>query len=133
MRVFMLALMLVVLPLRGWVGDAMALGQSAHVDFEDKAASEQVISADCAHGHGTTHQGHQAAPAISGDLASADLGASDRHDHGGCTACQICHSATLGTVSLVALVDPAPGHRPRATSIVDTSAERVLGDKPPIL
>lgn len=133
MRIFLLVLMLVVLPLRGWVGDAMALGQSTQVGLEDKAAPEPIINAECTHGDGGTHHGHQASTALSADLATADHGAADSHDHGGCTACQICHSAALDTVPVAAPVDPARGGQPLATSVVDTSAERVLGDKPPIL
>jgi hypothetical protein len=125
MRHLLFALMIALLPLRGWVGDAMAAqmastalahtGAAAHHTMHDAPADPALALHDCA-GHDDRHE---QAGTTQGDCST-------------CTACQICHS--------VALTPPLP-HRtpasltsgqPQASHPHFASAERAPGFKPPI-
>lgn len=127
MRHLFVAFMIALLPLRGWVGDAMAAqmtnaalaqtGVASHHAMHD-APVDMALHADCAGHHDSHTDDHQA---------------SSQGDCGTCTACQICHS--------VALTLPVPQHAPGHPSSVQpqtahpqfTSVERAPGVKPPIL
>jgi len=113
-RTLVLLLMVCLLPLRAWAGDAMAL---AHADAWHGAATAQATPAQPhAHCHGTeaaeaadtthaTHGGSHGASHGSGP----DNG--HAHDHASaCTGCDICHSQVAcdaAPVWLAALL-PAP-------------------------
>jgi hypothetical protein len=121
MRAFLIALMIALLPLRGWVGDAMAadlaLASLPHQAMSVAApVSPTTLHADCAL--------HAASDAATPD-DDGDQGA-------GCTACQVCHTlaveARAQTVSLPAIsfqIIPQPACN-------FASAERALSVKPPI-
>jgi len=133
MRHFVLALMIALLPLRGWVGDAMAMEIAAGTLTESVSALESdehharparvdaaldaanAIHADC--------PGH--APAPDGTpYASSDCKT--------CADCQICHSVAL-TPSLPQLASAAVSAvQPLAAAPLFASAERAPGFKPPI-
>ena len=112
MRHFVLALMIALLPLRGWVGDAMAMEMAAA-----DANAGNIVQAEC--------PGHAALPLQDGDSPTPAHGES-------CSACQICHS-----VALTAMLAPMPSvsmpaAAPRTAAPLFTSAERAAGFKPPI-
>ena len=74
MRALVIALMIALLPLRGWVGDAMA---------------QQLAVASV--------QGSHAAPAQHADCAlHGEPAVVDASDHGGnCGDCQVCHTMAM--------------------------------------
>jgi len=140
MRVLLLALMIALLPLRGWVGDAMAMEMVAatlqqpeiainsvayHQDMARETAQfeaphEAMVHADC--------PGHAAmtdAPADSQHQA-------DAADCATCAACQICHTVALTPIPLQIASTTLPTVQPQASSHHFASAERAPGFKPPI-
>ena len=135
MRRLLLILMIALLPLRGWAGDAMATGMAAgqaqqmqqmHVATENIATHAHPASAKADFYHETV-----ALP----DCAGHDAG---NGDHAGnshcdtCSACQACHT--------VALTHSAPDIAPvfhafaLPYSAADqfASADAALRQKPPI-
>lgn len=133
MRVFFLALMIALLPLRGWVGDVMAMEptnspQPAH-HAAGMSAPAAMVMANCHEAPAAGHHGHAADAAQPG---SAD----DEHaagDCGSCSLCQICHSVALTAVLPPLPAAVLPGVAPASSQPLYASAERALGDKPPIL
>lgn len=104
MRTLLLALMIALLPIRGWLGDAMALEMVRH----SLPAAEAVVAA--ANGIAETHCHEAAMEADTGhDMAamhgtSGDSQQSHGTDHancGTCVACQVCHTVALGGMPLV--------------------------------
>lgn len=115
MRVFVLALAILLLPLRGWLGDAMALdvappAVAAHADH----AAHDMAGMD--HDHGATPAPAQAQP----DCQST------------CGNCQLCHSVALTVWPALALLGEAPRQAPVFEPVAFASAEPARGFKPPI-
>lgn len=143
MRVLLLALMIALLPLRGWVGDAMAMEMVAatlqqpeiamnsvasHADMARETTPfetrhEAMVHADCP-GHAATASGSDT-PAGSQHLA-------DAADCATCAACQICHTVALTPIPLQMASAALPTVQPQSSSHHFASAERAPGFKPPI-
>jgi len=117
MRVWLIALMIALLPLRGWVGDAMALG--AFTAPETAAASCHETVANAAEANDAQHAGHDTSP---GDAAP-----DGHHSHLACDLCngpalasavtasanpQAAPSARAAGAERFASLDPRPGHKP---------------------
>lgn len=135
MRTLLLALMIALLPIRGWLGDAMALEMVRH----SLPAAEAVVAA--ANGIAESHCHEATMEADTGhDMAamhgtSGDAQQSHGTDHancGTCVACQVCHTVALGGMPLVDTPHAAPQAPPAAHAARFASAEPVLGFKPPI-
>jgi hypothetical protein len=144
MRHLLLALMIALLPLRGWVGDAMATQMAAaHVQHRQLVSTEQsatkTIAASAYHIGSEGHSAHEEmspeATLPMHDCAGQTTDSSIPADDTGCescAACQACHT--------VALSPAVPGHSPvfearslpRPASDQFASADAVLGQKPPI-
>lgn len=131
LRSLFLALLIVLLPVRGWVGDAMA-GQML---AQQVAASQSVASTPDSTRTGG-HFGHEMAVETDAMPCPDHAAADPHHPPGkacaGCTSCDVCHTVALAPPALLALPGAAPG-APAATTVwrpasVDT---RTL-DKPPI-
>jgi hypothetical protein len=127
MRMFLLALMIALLPLRGWLGDVMAIEQ---VGQARTAAHTSDLHSDCHEAqlhHGqldATHEG-LATGSEQGPVQAAG-------DCTGCTACQICHSVALaGPFSLTPTAAPATS-APQTQARLHASIARAPGFKPPI-
>lgn len=126
MRVWLLALMIALLPLRGWVGDAMALA-AWPAAAAAASATEQVPPC---HGDTTTTLVHgQDAHAVGTAPLSHD---SDGSDHAGCNSCDICHSTVLGGHVAFAGALQAPTARPAPAHSRFASAVLPGQHKPPI-
>jgi hypothetical protein len=138
MRTLLLALMIALLPIRGWLGDAMALEMARH---SMPAASASVAAA------ATQAHCHEAMDAMDAmDRMDTDSGMQmamdmpDSHGNGGadhqgcgtCTACQVCHTVALGGMPLIDTVHGAPQAAPAAHASRFASAEPAQGLKPPI-
>jgi len=154
MRHLVLVLMLVLLPLRGWLGEAMATEMAmasaaaatpaAHGPCAGHAAARtsllqtapQTAAPDPA-AHGLTHASH---PADHGATASGTPGCNDSpHDAGAhgdsasCLGCQACHSLALTTDFHAPPAARLPADRPGARPPAFSSAVPARGLKPPIL
>lgn len=156
MRIFVLALMITLLPLRSWVGDAMA-GQmlqqqmaainleASYIDstrgsngFDASTAGQSVqrmatlSSMQASAPHGVECEGHRGATApqaMAHTIDPADMAASDCAT---CPSCQVCHGFVLvmplPTTALTAHQQAAPTVHGEKFA----SAEAVRGFKPPI-
>ncbi|MGJ7530821.1 hypothetical protein [Variovorax sp. GB1P17] len=137
MRTLLLALMIVLLPIRGWLGDAMAVEMVRH---SLPAAAAAVSTASSSATMATEAHCHEAMEAGSGTMDMADHTSSHDNsdsgtDHQGCntcTACQVCHTVALGGMPLIDIVHGAPQAPPAAHASRFASAEPALGFKPPI-
>lgn len=123
----LLTLMIVLLPLRGWTGDAMAVvtmaaGTSTAVSGAHAHSQESATAHDC---HGL-------------DAADANgAGASPEPDQvhdvcAACALCQICHAVALTQPAADAAAFFATGAQPRSALPADLSATPLPGFKPPI-
>ena len=149
MRRLFLFLLIALLPLRGWVGDTMAMEMAAlklnttklvanysiptwgKAHFDDKITAPAIV--ECS-GHAAMAVGVAAA---SGDaVASANTVDAANDAHNGhcnmCNVCEICHTVAL--TQAVAVVPPGfiPQMLPAAGSIRFASALTALDQKPPI-
>ncbi len=127
MRILFLALMIALLPLRGWVGDVMAMERVSQglTSTQATAAPGDCHEAMASHGNaGAAHDDHPSAAAQSSANVSGDCG--------GCTACQICHSVALaGPFSVTPTAAPATS-APQTQARLHASIARAPGFKPPI-
>jgi hypothetical protein len=138
MRHLLLVLMIALLPLRGWMGDAMATSMAAGQLQQQQVATKNIAT----HVHETAAEGHfdhettasealQAAHDCAGDAADETSHVAGAHCET-CAACQACHT--------VALSHTAPGLNPVVNALTlphaaadqFASAEAALRQKPPI-
>lgn len=139
MRQLILALMIILLPLRGWMGDAMAMDAAMETQVAvhsladggqpalgpvQSAASSGPVSLAGGPGHCPDH-----ASATGGD-AEADSEAAPQGQ--ACTVCQVCHTVAMSAdaTPLAALLLPVLA--PETSFHRFTSALPVPGLKPPI-
>lgn len=128
MRTLLLALLIVLLPLRGWVGDAMATGVPAppvHA-MQNIASPQDMALASGAFSH---KNAGQAAPCA--DHATAATPGGDTPCKS-CPACDICHSVAHAPPVLPALPVLTAGAPLAPPLLQPASAERAAGFKPPI-
>ena len=141
MRHLLLALMIVLLPLRGWVGDAMATqmasGMVVAAGTHKAASNQHAQPADAGtHDHMASDSrkpmamhdcaGHDDLAATVQDNASQDSPC------GSCDSCQACHTVALLDV---AGTSAAPWPTPMTSAPVEASfvsADVALKQKPPI-
>lgn len=139
MRVFVLALAILLLPLRGWIGDAMALGvgqqqlhrQHAQLALEadvhathggSSAVADHAARHDAAHDHmSQDHAAHEAAP----QQAPNDCQST-------CGNCQLCHTVAMTLPPELPMLTGAPRLAPACRPSAFASAELAPGVKPPI-
>ncbi len=154
MRHLLLALMIVLLPLRGWVGDAMAMQMAAgiagtvtqHMPPGGQPTPDAEVMVDHDHASGTeSHASHSMAEqapaqamhdcnghASQNDPDTAESTATNDGPCNTCEACQACHTVALSpTPDLrgISFDTPTLAHD-LLTSF--TSASLALGQKPPI-
>ena len=138
MRHLLLILMIALLPLRGWAGDAMATGMAAGqlAQVHQRQIATKSIATHAHAASATAHFDHEAAE-LDARLTVADCAGHGADDTDAshcdtCSACQACHT--------VALADSAPSVPPtfQAFSLPHTaadqfaSADAALRQKPPI-
>ena len=143
-RLFSLFIVLL-LVLRGLLGDAMAMGEMVAVPSPSFAAALHDHGADQGPGlhtaqtdpaaHGATaadplQHAHGSPP---GEGCAAQDSSACEHAHGmSCAACGICHSAVSPTASLARAAEAAAGIRPAGLSPRFASALPLQAVKPPI-
>ena len=137
MRHLLLVLMIALLPLRGWVGDAMATSMAAG-QLQQQVATKIIAT----HAHQSGAQDHfdheTAAPEAVQAVHDCASDAADETSHAAgthcesCAACQACHTVALSqTAADVNTVFNALT-RPHAAADQFASAEAALRQKPPI-
>ena len=143
MRFFLLALMIVLLPLRGWMGDAMATGMAASNLYQEVAtktvpthAHETGVESLEKHvDHETDEQNStQALQDCAGHISvQADQLTLTNDGHcGSCQVCQVCHSVALSPTTVMVATAFNAFAPPHATPTQFTSAQVALRQKPPI-
>jgi len=135
MRLLVLVLAIVLLPLRGWLGDAMMLApvQPATAGHAMHAATDGAMAAHAMHGMPSTddHDMHAALAAM--DSGATHDGTDSLHAaHTTCDTCQFCHSVAVTAWPEVPMPAAAPAHGPIAGAMRFASAEAAQGFKPPI-
>jgi hypothetical protein len=140
MRRWLLILMVVLLPLRAWVGEAMA-AQVAQQQMAGTSATDR-------HAHGDAHEraaayvhGHEHAPgaadecdhgsapeAAAGDTVQPTTGHGDCPT---CASCQICSTVALSAAAWPHSPDRFSHPRPQALQPSYSSVEPTLAFKPP--
>ena len=137
MRHFFLIVMIALLPLRGWVSDAMAMGMVT-AQVQQQTPPKPVAT----HAHEAGEQAHHVSDAVaadasptsadcSGHASGVDEHAADTHCSS-CSVCQACHTVALSPASADAATAFNPRTLPRAVVTQFASAEAALGQKPPI-
>jgi hypothetical protein len=131
MRFLLLALMIALLPVRGWMGNAMAVDMASQAVMKaQKAGSQQdatltaedSMPADCpmhAQGAGT-------------DAASPEVGSSGGSHCNACDTCELCLALATSTWPDAAAVSFARHIAPLAMGYRFTSADSFSSFKPPI-
>jgi|688.fasta_scaffold333305_2 hypothetical protein len=129
MRFLVLALMIVLLPLRGWAADGMATQMASdQIAIESGSARTHEIRATAAFDHQNQVKPdcHEAIT----EAAMTDMTANQDHC-GTCQACQACHTVALLPTPLE--VTANLGSLPlRPARFTFTSVSAALGQKPPI-
>lgn len=123
MRVLALALAILLLPLRGWLGDGMATAMAVE--------AVQSSAADRSHTAAEDHSTHDMA-GMAHDGHADDAQHGDPDCHGTCTDCQLCHSVAMTLWPESAAAIAAPHVTPAFAPAAFASAEPARGLKPPI-
>jgi len=132
MRLLVLVIAIVLLPLRGWLGDAMMIApvQQATAGHAMHATAGDAMDAHAMHST-ESHAVHAAVEAVvthdGGDSAHAA-----HATHTTCDTCQFCHSVAVTAWPEVPMPAGMPAHAPIAEAMRFASAEAAQGFKPPI-
>jgi hypothetical protein len=136
MHRWLLVLLVALLPLRGWVGDAMA-GQMLQQQLAAAVAAMPAGSGD--HVGANAHEdcmGHEAPVAGADAMAHADAGValdgSPAADCPTCASCQACSSVALASVAPAPIAARFSQPPPASFDRAHASAERTSAFKPPI-
>ena len=153
MQVFLFALMVALLPLRGFAGDVMATemaiqmaAQSAVEHSQPTWQSQNVNAAKTEANHASDlgasgHIGSQhditaaQRAATTANACAGHVTANQCHSsnaHGSCQACQACHTVALSLTSGPVQPVLVSSTCPQLVAAQFASAEAALGQKPPI-
>lgn len=138
MRTLLLALMIALLPIRGWLGDAMAVEMVRHslpaasLVAQEASPASVAVDAHCHEAMEAADSGDMSTMAHHHDDGNGSDHGTDHQGCGTCTACQVCHTVALGGTPLIDIVHSAPQAPPAAHAARFASAEPVPGLKPPI-
>jgi hypothetical protein len=135
LRFWLLVLMMALLPLRGWVGDAMAGQMLAQKLSVVQPVSQDVTDAPIQHADCPGHTGNgevgAQAPADQPSASAASGNDANSGDCGTCTACQVCHSAAFVSVPEATLFASTFSIAPALGNVAFTSTDPLAGFKPP--
>ena len=145
MRFLVLILMIALLPLRALAGDVMATQMAGSaVAIEKRAARAHEMGATSTFDYQKQLiqlvEAHKAVPDCHEQAAShhdagdiAPSASTQVNDHcNTCAACQACHTVALSPNAPGAIASFASPQLRQTSSAVFTSADAVLGQKPPI-
>jgi hypothetical protein len=142
MRIVVLALMMILLPLRGWMGDAMAMEMAVdelHATHTIAATANNTgagatLLANLKSTHAPEHDCHDAAAQSPVDATDGrvvpDHTAST--DCGSCSACQSCHAVGMLAMNHPTLGSAAPAVKATAGHPLLKGVTPDPGLKPPI-
>ncbi len=136
MRHLFLIIMIALLPLRGWVSDAMATGM---VTAQVQQTTAKIVAT---YADEAGMQAHQDTEVVVADASQTAADCSD-HAAGGadhaadthcnsCSVCQACHTVVLSPTPTDGSTAFNPRTLPSAVVAQFASAEAALGQKPPI-
>lgn len=132
MRRFMFILMIALLPLRGWMGEAMATDMAV-TKFTTAKSVKMTSEVRVSHVKNMADVA-SASPVM---LAGCDTHAEQASDQDtaveSCTHCQACHAAALVETAQLAQLHPRINILPQVYATHPGSADRQLSQKPPIL
>lgn len=139
MRHLVLVLMIVLLPLRAWAGDVMAIDMAGmSIAIEKGASRTHEMAATASFDHQKqaleAFETVQSMPDCHQQAAGySEVAKTASNDHcGTCQACQACHTVALSPSSLDTVISfGSPQLRPTRAAAF-TSAAEALGQKPPI-
>lgn len=123
MRRYIVILMILLLPLRSWAGDLMAVLMTTQAL---SAASASVVALQ-ASSDVNECAGHSAVQSETPDTGAVEDGHCNT-----CVTCQICHSVALVNISLPSLGEPAASHVRSSSPASFASATLADSVKPPI-
>lgn len=154
MRHFILALMVLLLPLRGWMGDAMATGMATgQLTAPHSSPSLPTLNAIkniAAHAHGRLSSAPVHTEKMTASMAGAEILVAQAPAHhdcnipvadstdtvgidcGACSSCQACHTVALSPTVMKSLAPSNPTAQPDAITDSFASADTALSQKPPI-
>lgn len=118
MRFLLIALMIVLLPLRGWAGNAMTIEMATQQVFKAQA-SAVAMPADCP----------LQAQALAGNAAETNPTSMQCHS---CDTCQLCLALASSTHTAWSADSIDPPGAPLLVSNAYRSAHTAAGYKPPI-
>ncbi|HRA63462.1 MAG TPA: hypothetical protein PLY50_12610 [Burkholderiaceae bacterium] len=138
MRRCLYVLLILLLPLRAWVGDAMATQMSLPAPAHHAMAHAAVAdhghggAATDAHAHPAPEAIHTAADDCAGHMAPNDADSSDDAAHCGvCAMCQTCHTVAVLEVVQFPYAGQSRPALPLFAATGFTSADRAPALKPP--
>ena len=138
MRRLLLILMIALLPLRGWAGDAMATGMAAGqvAQIQQRHIATESIATQAHAESVTAHFDHETA------ISDAVRTVADCEGHGAedtdpshcdtCSACQACHTVALAHAAPTVLPTFQAFALPHSAADQFASADAALRQKPPI-
>ena len=137
MRRPILAVMIVLLPLRGWIGDAMALEAATGTPVAIQSVAVDVHpTLEVTHFEADSgRQDLRAGPGHCPDHASAPAEGDDSDTSANgdaCTLCQVCHTVAMSADAAPLPTLPLPVLAPAMSFARFTSALPAPGLKPPI-
>lgn len=128
-RMLLLAVMIVLMPIRGVIGDAMAIGMQTH-------SSSQSSINQSAHVDGNKLiECHEHAGSVSVDKADINVTSVAKQNSGGCSncsLCDVCHSVAFTLSGMQDSLDVMSSLHPQVGNTAYLSAERATSLKPPI-
>jgi len=133
MRRCVYILLILLLPLRAWVGDAMAMQMAIPT-----LAHDAMPVATAPHsGHAGSHR-HEAQPAqqVAADACGSHAEPEGRSDAAHCEPsgmCQTCHTVAISTPMTVPVQGRFASAAPQRVAQGFTSADRALAQKPPVI
>lgn len=132
----LLLLLIVLLPLRAWAGDVMAL---AAVSSPAVAVAAVQTKLPPCHGDRSAAMDHGAGPHAMAPLASGPAANADHTSHTdgtghhtGCSSCDICHGSVLSSPLACSSAPPVQASRPACNGVRFASAVLPGQHKPPI-
>lgn len=127
MRILILVLAILLLPLRGWIGDAMATQVAVQAVRGTPAAATSALEAP--------HAMHSMEGMAHDEAAPDEPHAQDASSHdcqSTCSSCQLCHSVAMTFQVAVPMLSEAPRGAPAGAISTFASADTARGLKPPI-
>jgi len=135
MRRLFFVLLVLLLPLRGWSGDAMAIHMALPAPIQQVSGVDVVGHLDLGEDSAHVYAMASAVMSAAGDCAShgdtQETGSTDMADCGTCSMCQTCHTVAVLISMAVPDHGPVPLAAPQHVAHGFSSADGALALKPP--